>query len=118
MSIDCEPAERTQSPDPATEDELAAVRSPGVPEEVADNAVVPWLDRYESTNALIVKLEDTLRMMENKGVNLTNAWELATTARSLLESADVAQALIYANRSFRLALDVHKFPDSPGVAAS
>jgi hypothetical protein len=57
-------------------------------------------------------------MMESKGCNLTNAWELANTARSLLDSADVTQALIYANRSFRIAQDVHRFPDSAGVAAS
>jgi hypothetical protein len=39
-------------------------------------------------------------------------------ARSLLESADVIQALIYANRSFRLAMDVHRLNGEAKVAAS
>jgi hypothetical protein len=95
-----------------------AMSSPGVPEGADDPGAVPWLDRYETTNNLIGQLEETLRVMEAKGVNLTSAWELANTARSLLESADVPQALIYANRSFRLAMDVHRFPDSTGAAAS
>ncbi len=96
---------------------VKVVRSPGVPETPPDVGAVPWLDRFESTTALIKQLEDTLKMMESKGVNLTSAWELANTARSLLDSADVAQALIYANRSFRMALDIHRFPET-GVAAS
>ncbi len=116
MSIDCEPKERKRSHH--EEEDIGSVRSPGVPDEVPTEGAVPWLDRYESTNRLISQLEDTLRMMESNGCNLTNAWELANTARSLLDSADVTQALIYANRSFRIAQDLHRFPDSAGVAAS
>ncbi len=96
---------------------VKVVRSPGIPGTLPDEEPVPWLDRFESTTALIKQLEDTLTLMESKGVNLTSAWELANTARSLLDSADVAQALIYANRSFGIALDIHRFPES-GVAAS
>jgi hypothetical protein len=117
MSIDCEPRERKRSHHDEKEDE-ASYASPGVPDEGATEGAVPWLDRYESTNRLITQLEQTLRMMESNGCNLTNAWELANTARSLLDSADVTQALIYANRSFRIAQDIHRFPDSAGVAAS
>lgn len=115
MSIGCEPGERRGQQD---EDATGPVRSPGVPDEGETEGAVPWLDRYESTNRLIAQLEDTLRMMEANGCNLTNAWELANTARSLLDSADVTQALIYANRSFRMAQDIHRFPESSGVAAS
>jgi hypothetical protein len=114
MSIDCEPKAKEQV---HHEEDEASIASPGVPEEGATEGAVPWLDRYESTNALISQLEQTLRMMESNGCNLTNAWELANTARSLLDSADVTQALIYANRSFRIAQDIHRFPDA-GVAAS
>jgi hypothetical protein len=123
MSLDCvvpSVANSTETEDserPTRVRKVKVVRSPGIPEEPRGDDAVPWLDRFESTNALIDQLEDTLKMMERKGINLTNAWELANTARSLLDSADVAQALIYANRSFRLALDVHRFPES-GVAAS
>lgn len=122
-SIDCgtEAGERRESPGEDDEEgagKVSDVRSPDVPDEAIDTGAVPWLDRYQATNDLICKLEDTLRMMERQGVNLTTAWELANTARSLLESADVAQALIYANRSFRMAQDLHRFPDSQGVAAS
>jgi hypothetical protein len=67
---------------------------------------------------LIGQLEDTLELMEQRGVNLTSAWALANTARSLLDSADVTQALIYANRSFRLALEVHRLEGPTGAAAS
>lgn len=123
LSIDCDaPVKASGAEGDAQEKrtkvrKMKVVRSSGIPEEPSSEGAVPWLDRYESTNALISQLEDTLKMMERKGVNLTNAWELANTARSLLDSADVAQALIYANRSFSLALDVHRFPES-GVAAS
>ncbi len=116
MSLDCEPAAKKQRV--VSEDEETSYVSPGVPEEGVSEGAVPWLDRYESTNSLITQLEQTLRMMESNGCNLTNAWELANTARSLLDSADVTQALIYANRSFRIAQDIHRFPDSTGVAAS
>ena len=123
MSLDCvEPsqasgAEEGPSESKKTVRKVKVVRSPGVPETPPGDGAVPWLDRFETTNALIQQLEETLRLMESKGVNLTNAWELANTARSLLDSADVAQALIYANRSFRMALDLHRFPET-GVAAS
>lgn len=110
-------AEEDSSESKRTVRKVKVVRSPGVPETPPDAGAVPWLDRFETTNALIQQLEDTLRLMESKGVNLTNAWELASTAKSLLDSADVAQALIYANRSFRMALDIHRFPET-GVAAS
>ena len=110
-------AEEESSESQKTVRKVKVVRSPGVPEASPADAAVPWLDRFESTTALIKQLEDTLRLMESKGVNLTSAWELANTARSLLDSADVAQALIYANRSFGIALDIHRFPES-GVAAS
>jgi hypothetical protein len=116
MSIDCEPSEK-QRPQQEVAEDSPAYSSPGVPDESVTEGAVPWLDRYESTNRLITQLEDTLRMMESNGCNLTNAWELANTARSLLDSADVTHALIYANRSFRIAQDIHRFPDS-GVAAS
>ncbi len=123
MSLDCvEPAQATGAEEAPPESKktvrkVKVVRSPGVPETPPGEGAVPWLDRFETTNALIQQLEETLRLMESKGVNLTNAWELANTARSLLDSADVAQALIYANRSFRMALDLHRFPET-GVAAS
>ncbi len=123
MSLDCvEPAQASGADEGSSESKkivrkVKVVRSPGVPETPPDTGAVPWLDRFETTNALIQQLEETLRLMESKGVNLTSAWELATTARSLLDSADVAQALIYANRSFRMALDLHRFPET-GVAAS
>ncbi len=123
MSIDCDAPAAASSSGPDTPDKrtkvrkVKVVRSPGIPEMPSGEGSMPWLDRFETTNALINQLEDTLKMMETKGINLTNAWELANTARSLLDSADVAQALIYANRSFSLALDVHRFPES-GVAAS
>jgi hypothetical protein len=117
MSLDCEPAAKKKVVHEETEDETPYT-SPGVPEEPTSEGAVPWLDRYESTNSLISQLEQTLRMMEANGCNLTNAWELANTARSLLDSADVTQALIYANRSFRIAQDIHRFPDKSGVAAS
>jgi len=110
-------AEEGPSESKKTVRKVKVVRSPGVPETPPDGEAVPWLSRFESTTALIKQLEDTLRLMESKGVNLTSAWELANTARSLLDSADVAQALIYANRSFRMALDIHRFPET-GVAAS
>ena len=116
MSIDCEPEERAQSH--REEEDTGPIQSPGVPDEGATEGAVTWLDRYDSTNRLSTQLEDTLRMMESRGCNLTNAWELANTARSLLDSADVTQALIYANRSFRIAQDIHRFPESSGVAAS
>jgi len=116
MSLDCEPAAKKKVVH-EEEEEKTSYTSPGVPEEASAGGAVPWLDRYESTNSLILQLEQTLRMMEANGCNLTNAWELATTARSLLDSADVTQALIYANRSFRVAQDIHRFPDK-GVAAS
>ncbi|UCC92386.1 MAG: hypothetical protein JSW25_06845 [Thermoplasmata archaeon] len=115
MSLDCEPAAKKKVVQEQDEVDYA---SPGVPEEPSSEGAVPWLDRYESTNSLITQLEQTLRMMEANGCNLTNAWELANTARSLLDSADVTQALIYANRSFRIAQDIHRFPDRSGVAAS
>lgn len=123
MSLDCgTEAEGQQDSDgeeaEASAEEAQTVRSPEVPDEGTDTSAVAWLDRYQATNDLILKLEETLAMMERQGVNLTSAWELANTARSLLESADVAQAIIYANRSFRMALDLHRFPDSQGVAAS
>jgi hypothetical protein len=119
MSLDCELSqEQTPEPAPPALEGAGVTASPGIPEGGADGAIVPWLDRYESTNALILQLEDTLRLMETNGVNLTSAWELANTARSLLDSADVTQALIYANRSFRMAQDCHQFPDSGSVAAS
>jgi hypothetical protein len=122
-SLDCvEPAKASGAEEDSSDSKkivrkVKVVRSPGVPENPPDEGAVPWLDRFETTNALIQQLEDTLKLMESKGVNLTSAWELANTARSLLDSADVAQALIYANRSFRMALDIHRFPDT-GVAAS
>jgi hypothetical protein len=83
-----------------------------------DSGAVPWLDRYDTTERLLEQLEETLRLMESRGVNLTSAWELATTARALLESADVVQALIYANRAFRVALDTHRTVAGTGGAAS
>lgn len=123
MTLDCaEPAQASGAEEGSSKTKkivrkVKVVRSPGVPESPPGEGAVPWLDRFESTNALIQQLEDTLKLMESKGVNLTSAWELANTARSLLDSADVAQALIYANRSFRMALDIHRFPET-GVAAS
>jgi hypothetical protein len=118
MSLDCEPAAKKKKVSHDDGEDSSSYTSPGVPEEPSSEGAVPWLDRYESTNSLISQLEQTLRMMEANGCNLTNAWELANTARSLLDSADVTQALIYANRSFRIAQDIHRFPDSTGVAAS
>ncbi len=115
MSLDCEPSAKKKVVHEV--EDPAIFSSPGVPVGGSDTGAMPWLDRYESTNSLIAQLEDTLRMMEANGCNLTNAWELANTARSLLDSADVTQALIYANRSFRIAQDIHRFPDK-GVAAS
>jgi hypothetical protein len=100
------------------EDVDAVPASPGVPEGEDDGGAMPWLDRYEATNRLIEQLEETLTMMEKRGVNLTQAWELANTARSLLDSADVAQALIFANRSFRMAMDIHRFQEPASGAAS
>lgn len=116
MSLDCKPAVKKRVVH--EEEDSASFASPGVPEGGSASSAMPWLDRYESTNSLISQLEDTLRMMEANGCNLTNAWELANTARSLLDSADVTQALIYANRSFSIAQDIHRFPDNKGVAAS
>lgn len=116
MSLDCEPSAKKKVVHEV--EDPAIFSSPGVPVGGSDTGAMPWLDRYESTNSLIAQLEDTLRMMEANGCNLTNAWELANTARSLLDSADVTQALIYANRSFRIAQDIHRFPDTKGVAAS
>ncbi len=83
-----------------------------------DSGVVPYLDRYETTERLIEQLEETLHLMEARGVNLTTAWELVTTARALLESADIVQALIYANRALRVALEVNRLHMAPGGAAS
>ena len=83
-----------------------------------DSSVIPWMDRYESTERLLKQLEETLRLMEARGVNLSSAWELANTARSLLDSADVIMALIYANRALRLALEVHRLHDGLGGTAS
>ncbi len=83
-----------------------------------DSGAVPWLDRYDTTERLLEQLEETLRLMESRGLNLTSAWELAMTARALLESADVVQALIYANRAFRVALDIHRTHAGTGGAAS
>jgi hypothetical protein len=118
MSLDCPPATKKKKVVHEETEDPSSYASPGVPEEAVSDGAVPWLDRYESTNNLINQLEQTLRMMEANGCNLTNAWELANTARSLLDSADVTQALIYANRSFRIAQDLHRFPDRAGVAAS
>jgi hypothetical protein len=87
-------------------------------EETLDDSVIPWMDRYDTTEKLITQVEETLRQLEERGVNLTTAWDMANTARSLLDSADVVQALIYANRSFRLALEVHRLQDGSGGAAS
>ena len=83
-----------------------------------DSGAVPWLDRYDTTERLLEQLEETLRLMESRGLNLTSAWELAMTARALLESADVVQALIYANRAVRVALDTHRTNAGAGGAAS
>jgi len=83
-----------------------------------DSSVIPWMDRYESTERLLKQLEETLSLMEARGVNLSSAWELANTARSLLDSADVIMALIYANRALRLALEVHRLHDGLGGTAS
>ena len=83
-----------------------------------DSSVIPWMDRYESTERLLKQLEETLQLMEARGVNLSSAWELANTARSLLDSADVIMALIYANRALRLALEVHRLHDGLGGTAS
>lgn len=116
MSLNCEPAAKKKRV--VHEEEVTSYRSPGVPEEASAGGAVPWLNRYETTNSLILQLEQTLRMMEANGCNLTNAWELANTARSLLDSADVTSALIYANRSFRIAQDIHRFPDATSVAVS
>ena len=99
-------------------EDLPLPPSPSIPDGSNDAAAIPWLDRFEATERLIVQLEDTLGLMEQRGVNLTSAWELANTARALLDSADVTQALIYANRSFRLALEVHRLEGPSGVAAS
>ncbi len=86
--------------------------------EALDDTVIPWMERYDTTEKLITQVEETLRNLEQRGVNLTTAWDMANTARSLLDSADVVQALIYANRSFRLALEVHRLQDGGGGAAS
>ena len=83
-----------------------------------DSSIIPWMDRYESTERLLKQLDETLRLMEARGVNLTSAWELANTARSLLDSADVIMALIYANRALRMALEVHRLHDGLGGTAS
>ena len=83
-----------------------------------DSSVIPWMDRYESTERLLKQLEETLGLMEARGVNLTSAWELANTARSLLDSADVIMALINANRALRMALEVHRLHDGLGGSAS
>jgi len=117
MSLACEPAAKKKAVHDKGDDP-GSFKSPGVPEQGVAEGAVPWLDRFETTNNLISQLEQTLRMMEANGCNLTNAWEMANTARSLLDSADVTQALIYANRSFSIAQDIHRFPDKGGVAAS
>jgi hypothetical protein len=119
MSLDCEPAE-PQAPEEINLglNDVELPRSPKIPDGSNDAGAVPWLDRFDSTERLIEQLEDTLKMMEDRGVNLTSAWQLATTARSLLESADVVQALIYANRSFRMALEVQRGDGQMGAAAS
>ena len=88
------------------------------PSSNLDSSIIPWMDRYESTERLLKQLEETLRLMEARGVNLSSAWELANTARSLLDSADVIMALIYANRALRLALEVHRLHDGLGGTAS
>jgi hypothetical protein len=116
--IDCEPVVQ-QEEDEVLDilDDAEGIESPSIPDSSNDAGPVPWLDRYETTSHLIGQLEDTLRMMEEEGVNLTEAWEMANTARSLLESADVVQALIFANRSFNMARQVHRMGSS-GAAAS
>jgi hypothetical protein len=83
-----------------------------------DSCVIPWMDRYDTTERLLKQLEETLRLMEARGINLTSAWELANTARSLLDSADVVTALIYANRAMRMALEVYRLHDGFGGVAS
>ena len=83
-----------------------------------DSGVVPYLDRYETTERLLEQLEETLHLMEARGINLTTAWELVRTARALLESADIVQALICANRALRVALEVNRLHMAPGGAAS
>jgi hypothetical protein len=121
MSIDQEP-EGPQEPStdepPLEPEKQLPPPSPEIPEGSDDSGAVPWLDRYQATNHLIEKLEETLNMMEERGVNLTEAWQLATIAKSLLDSADVVQALIYANRSFRLAMDVHRLNGEAKTSAS
>ena len=83
-----------------------------------DSGVVPYLDRYETTERLIDQLEETLQLMEARGTPLTTAWELVRTARAFLESAEIVQALIYANRALRVALEVNRLHMTPGGAAS
>ncbi len=120
MCLDCEPeAKRRQDTEEIDilDDDDEELESPDIPDGSEEAGPVPWLDRYEATSHLIGQLEDTLKMMDAEGVNLTGAWELANTARSLLDSADVVQALIYANRSFHVARQVHRVGPS-GVAAS
>jgi hypothetical protein len=124
MCLDCEDHEGPKLPVPAPPEppdhyeDLPLPPSPSIPDGSNDAAAIPWLDRFEATERLIVQLEDTLDLMGQRGINLTSAWELANTARALLDNADVTQALIYANRSFRLALEVHRLDGSSGVAAS
>ena len=83
-----------------------------------DSGVMPYLDRYETTERLLEQLEETLQLMEARGTVLTTAWELVRTARALLESAEIVQALIYANRALRVALEVNRLQMAPGGAAS
>ncbi len=123
-SLDSEELEGPQLPEPGPPEppdqyeDLPLPPSPSIPDGSNDAAAIPWLDRFEATERLIVQLEETLDLMGQRGINLSSAWELANTARALLDSADVTQALIYANRSFRLALEVHRLEGSTGVAAS
>ena len=119
MSLDCEPQEpQVHEEVPLNHEGLELPPTPEIPEGSNDTGAVPWLDRFDSTKRLIEQLEDTLKMMQDRGVNLTSAWELATTARSLLDSADVIQALIYTNRSFRMAQEIQRNDGQTGVAAS
>jgi hypothetical protein len=116
--LDCEQAvEHEEDESLDILDDADELEAPSIPDGSNDAGPVPWLDRYETTSHLIGQLEDTLRMMEEEGVNLTEAWEMANTARSLLDSADVVQALIFANRSFNMARQVHRMGSS-GAAAS
>ena len=116
--LDCKP-EAEQAEEEALDilEDSDDLEVPEIPDGSNDAGPVPWLDRYETTSHLIGQLEDTLRMMEEEGINLTEAWEMANTARSLLDSADVVQALIFANRSFNMARQVHRMGSS-GAAAS